>query len=84
MKRKDLALILVIVFISAIVSLLVSNRIFTSPTNRQQKVEVVRPITSAFPAPDGHYFNAGANDPTKLITIGQNSNTDPFNTPSTQ
>ena len=78
MKQKDIALIVVIVFISAIISLLLSNAIFVSPKNRQQQVEVVQPITSDFPKPDGQFFNNQANDPTKLITIGQNANTDPF------
>ena len=78
MKQKDLALIIVIVFISAIVSLFVSKAIFASPKNRQQPVEVVQPITADFPAPDTHYFNGSAFDPTKPITISQNANPDPF------
>ena len=79
MKQKDIALIAVIVFISAIMSLLVSNVIFASPKNRQQQVEVVQPITSDFPTPDVRYFNAGAFDPAKPITIGGSPNTNPFN-----
>jgi hypothetical protein len=78
MKQKDIALIIVIVFISAIVSLLISKAVFVSPKNRQQQVEVVQPITSDFPKPDKRFFNKDANDPTKLITIGQNANSDPF------
>lgn len=78
MKQKDIALILVIVFVSGVVSFFVSNVIFTSPKNRQQQVEVVQPISSAFPQPSSQYFNNKAFDPTKLITIGQNATTDPF------
>jgi len=78
MKQKDIALILVIVFVSAIISLFVSKAIFTSPKNRQQQVVIVQPITADFPKPDSHYFNSSAFDPTKLITIGQNANPDPF------
>jgi hypothetical protein len=78
MKQKDLALILVIVFISAIISLLVSNSIFASPKNRQQKVEVVSPITTDFQQTDSKYFNSQSFDPTKVITIGDNSNPNPF------
>lgn len=80
MKQKDIALIVVIVFISAIVSLFVSKAVFASPKNRQQQVEVVQPITSDFPAPDSRYFNTQAFDPTKVITIGQNANPNPFST----
>lgn len=78
MRQKDIALIVVIVFISAIISLFVSKKIFTSPKNRQQQVEVVQKITADFPSPDKKYFNSSAFDPTQLITIGQNANADPF------
>lgn len=84
MKQKDIALIIIIVFISAIVSLFVSKAVFVSPKNRQQKVEVVQPITADFPKPDSQFFNSQANDPTKLITIGQNANNDPFSSTTTQ
>jgi hypothetical protein len=78
MKQKDLALIVVVIIISAFISLFVSKAIFAPPKNRQQQVEVVQPITADFPKPDDHYFNSQAFDPTKLITIGQNTNSDPF------
>lgn len=78
MKQKDLALILVIAFFSAVVSLLLSNVIFSSPQNRQQQAEVVQPITADFPQPDDRFFNKDAFDPTQEITIQQNNNTDPF------
>jgi hypothetical protein len=80
MKQKDIALIAVIVFVSAVVSLIVSKTLFASPKHRQQAVEVVDPISANFPAPDSHYFNAQSIDPTKLIKIGDNSNPTPFNT----
>jgi hypothetical protein len=78
MKQKDIALIAVIVFISAIISLFVSKAIFNSPKNRQQTVEVVQPITAEFQQADNHYFNKDAFDPTKPITIQQSSTSDPF------
>jgi hypothetical protein len=80
-KRKDIPIILVIVFVSAIISLFVSKAIFAQPKNRQQKVDVVQPITTDFPKPDSQFFNSNAIDPTKLITIGQNSNSNPFGSP---
>ena len=78
MKQKDIALIIVIVVISVVVSLLVSKNIFVTPKNRQQQVEVVQPISTSLSTPDSKYFNPDALDPTKLITIGQNANPDPF------
>ena len=82
MKQKDLALIAVIVFLSAIISFFVSKLIFAPPKNRQQQVEVVNAITSDFPQPDNRYFNSSAFDPTRPITVGQNTNTNPFSTAS--
>jgi hypothetical protein len=78
MKQKDIALIGIVIIISAFISLFVSKAIFASPKNRQQQVEVVQPITADFPKPDEQYFNSQAFDPTKQITIGQNTNPDPF------
>ena len=84
MKQKDIALIIVIVAVSAVISLFVSKSIFTSPKNRQQQVDIVQPITSDFPQPDNHYFNSNSFDPTELITIGQNANPNPFSATTTQ
>ena len=78
MKQKDIALIIVVVFFSIVISVFVSKKIFSSPKNRNQKAEVVQPITADFPIPDKRYFNNQAYDPTQVITIGQNANPDPF------
>ena len=79
MKQKDLALIAIIVFISGIVSFLVTNTVFAPPKSRQQQVEKVNPITADFPAPSSKYFNNQSNDPTQLIQIGNSTNPSPFN-----
>jgi hypothetical protein len=81
MKQKDWILIIVVVFISGIVSFVLSNYLFASPKNRQEKVEVVEPITADFKIPkaDDKYFNAQAIDPTQIIKIGDNNNNQPFN-----
>ncbi|MDB5163968.1 MAG: hypothetical protein JWS12_586 [Candidatus Saccharibacteria bacterium] len=79
MKQKDLALILIIVFISATISLLISKVFITSPKNRTTKVQVVEKITTDFPQPDSRFFNINAVDPTVLITIGNSSAPTPFN-----
>lgn len=81
MKQKDIALVIIVGFISVIISYFVSNRLFVPPKNRQQQVEVVQPITADFPQPDSRFFNSKAFDPTQLIKIGQNNNTNPFNSP---
>lgn len=78
MKQKDIALIMIVVFFSAILSYFVSSAIFVSPKDRKQEVEVVQPITADFPKPDERFFNDQAFDPTQTIIIGENANTDPF------
>jgi hypothetical protein len=78
MKQKDVALIIVIAFISAVASLLVSRVLFATPQNRQQAVQVVPAIVADFPTPDQHYFNSKSIDPTQLIHIGDNNNQNPF------
>lgn len=78
MKQKDIALIAVVIFISAILSIVVSKAVFVKPANRQQEVEVVQAINSKFDPPDKRYFNDQAFDPTQPITIGDNANPDPF------
>jgi hypothetical protein len=79
MKQKDAVLIIVIVFLSAVISFVVSRLIFASPANRQQQVDVVQSISTDFPNPDSRYFNSSSIDPTQLIQIGNTTNSNPFN-----
>jgi hypothetical protein len=79
MKQKDIALVIVIVCISAVASFVVSRLVFVSPANRQQQVDVVQAINDSFPTPDSRYFNSNSIDPTQLIQIGNTTNPNPFN-----
>ena len=79
MKQKDIALIIVVAFVSAIMSVVISGKIFAPPKNRHQNVETVQAISTDFPKPDSKYFNSQSIDPTQLIQIGNNANTAPFN-----
>lgn len=79
MKQKDIALILVIVFISGVLSLLVSNK-FISPPKHDLKAAQVEPIVEDFEEPDQKYFNEQSVNPTQPITIGgSDANQNPFN-----
>lgn len=78
MRDKDIILIIVVVFFSAVSSYVLSNMLITSPKNRQATVEVIEPISAEFPEPNPKYFNDQAINPTKLIQIGDTANTDPF------
>jgi flagellar basal body-associated protein FliL len=83
MKQKDIVLIIVVAFVSAVAALVLSNFLFGSPSRSQQKAEVVDPITANFQAPDRRYFNKDSIDPTQTITIGNGqTNQTPFNQPS--
>jgi hypothetical protein len=79
MKQKDIALIIVIAAISGIISLIVSGKVFVTPANRQQKVEVVDKITTDFTTPDKKYFNAQSIDPAQAIQLSNGDNQNPFN-----
>ncbi|HET8671711.1 MAG TPA: hypothetical protein VFM05_14120 [Candidatus Saccharimonadales bacterium] len=78
MKQKDVALILVVAFISAVLSFVLSGWIFGKPADRQQKAEVVDVVRSDFVLPPVKYFNNNSVDPTQLIQIGEANNPNPF------
>lgn len=78
MKKKDYLLIFMSVIVSTIFSYIVCSRFIVTAKIRQQKVEVVKPITAEFNLPDKNIFNTNAVNPTKLIEIGPNTNVQPF------
>jgi hypothetical protein len=84
MKQKDVALLIIVAFISAVISFFVSGLLFGTPDKRDQDVEKVQAISSSLEQPDERYFNEQAFDPTKPITIGPNANQAPFNTTTTE
>jgi len=77
-KQKDIALIIVIVFVSAVLSFFLSNALIGTPQNKKQKAAVVEVITSDFQEPDKKFFNEKSVNPTQTITIGDSSNQQPF------
>ena len=79
MKQKDIAVIVSIAVISAVVSFIASNKIFVTPSNRAQEVEVVDPINADFQTPNKKYFNSSSINPTPNPTVGGESNDNPFN-----
>ncbi len=79
MKQKDILTVGIVIFVTAIISYFVSNKLFAAPANRQTPVEVVTPISAEFTQPDSRYFNKDSLDPTRLIQIGESTNSQPFN-----
>lgn len=80
LKQKDLALIIVIAFLSMMLSIFLSKALISGPKNKDVKVEVVEPISADFPEPDKRFFNEESVNPTQLIRIEENANQSPFNT----
>lgn len=78
MKQKDIAMIVLVVFFSAVISFFVSKLVFTSSSQRSLTAETVEPIDPSFQQPDAAYFNEQAINPTQLIKIGDNDNNQPF------
>ena len=79
MKQKDWILIIVVGFVSGVVSLLLSGVLFSTDEVRSQKVEVVPVIESALEDTDDRYFNDKALNPARDIEVGSDPNADPFN-----
>lgn len=77
MKQKDILIIVAVVIASSVLAAVASKMIF-KPTSRQQKVEVVQPISAEFPEADQRFFNKYSVDPTQTIQIGDGSNAVPF------
>lgn len=80
MKQQDLGIIVAVAFLSAIISFLVSNKLFVTPENRQQKVEVVDAIVADFNKPSERYFNIDSINPTQISQLSSTNQT-PFNAP---
>ncbi|MBL8121292.1 hypothetical protein JNM87_00895 [Candidatus Saccharibacteria bacterium] len=79
MRQKDIAVIIVIAVFSAVISFLLSNKLFVRPDSRQQKYEVVDVISTDFSLPDSRFFNSQSINPTPNTELGSNTNQNPFN-----
>jgi hypothetical protein len=80
MKQKDIALIILVAGISGVISFTVSQILFTTPQNRQQKVAVVDQITSQFTTPNSQFFNSQSINPAQSIEVQNSNNSNPFGT----
>ncbi len=78
MKQKDIALIIIVVFVGGLFSIIMTKTVFVSSSSKQQTAQKIEPITSEFKEADKAVFNQDSINPTKLIRIGDESNTSPF------
>ncbi len=72
MKKNDIVLIVVCVFIGGIFSFVVSTQLFGS-RSKTLEVETVEKISSEFKLPDKTYFNDQSFNYTQQIQIGNGS-----------
>ena len=78
MKKNDIALIVLIVSISLVISYFIVKGILGNPKNDQTTAEAVEPITPNLVQPSNQIFNRDAINPTVVIQIGNPSNQQPF------
>lgn len=78
MKRNDLALLVLIVSITLVISFLIVKSVFGEPQKQAVKVEKVEPISSDIQQPSSSIFNRNAINPTVVIQIGNPANQQPF------
>lgn len=81
MKQKDIAIIIVVAFVAGVISFFIASKIFVTPENRQQKVEVIDVLTDEFAKPDPRFFNAESINPAKHSGL-EGTNQTPFNSTS--
>lgn len=79
MNSKDRLLIISVALASGLFAFFIANFLFGGEKKFNLKAPTVSAITSDFKAPNPKYFNANAINPTQDITIGDQSNTKPFN-----
>ena len=79
MKRNDIALLILIVSITLVISFFVVKAIFGEPQNQAVKVEKVEPVSADIVQPSNSIFNKDAINPTVVIQIGNPTNQQPFN-----
>ncbi len=78
MKKNDIALIVLIVSVSLVVTYFVVKAIVGDPKKQEVTAEVVEPITPNLTQPSNKIFNRDAINPTVVIQIGNPSNQQPF------
>jgi hypothetical protein len=79
MRKNDIALLILIVSLTLVISFLVVKALFGEPTQQGVSVEKVEHISGEIKAPSKEIFNKNALNPTVVIQIGNPGNQQPFN-----
>jgi hypothetical protein len=78
MRKNDIALLVLIVSITLVISFFVVKALFGEPQKQAAKVEKVDEISSSILQPSKSIFNKDAINPTIVIQIGSPENQTPF------
>lgn len=78
MKKNDIALIILIVAVCAVITYFIGNAIIGDQSAKQVSAEVLEPISGNITEPSKKIFNKDAINPTVVIQIGSPSNQQPF------
>jgi hypothetical protein len=76
-KQQDIAIIIIIVFVSGVMSFFISNK-FISPPAHDLTAPKVQPITADFAGLDKRFFNEKSINPTQIIRVEVNKNQNPI------
>lgn len=78
MKKNDIALLILIVSLTLVISFLIVKAVFGEPTQQGTQVERIEAISSKIEPPSKEVFNKDAINPTVVIQIGNPGNQQPF------
>lgn len=78
MKKTDIALLILVVALSGVITYFVANALMGSSKQLSATVTVVEPIISEIKPPSSNIFNSSAINPGVQIRIGDSSNQQPF------
>ncbi len=79
MKKTDIATIILIASISALVAWFSANAVIGEPKQSALKIKTADTISAEVEAPDKRIFKAEAVNPTVERSIGKSANNLPFN-----
>ena len=78
MKKTDIALLIVVVSLSGLITYFLASSLLGSPKQLTDSVTVVEAVTSDVDDPSESIFNKDAINPAVQIKIGESSNQQPF------
>ena len=79
MKQKDIIVIVIVSVIAGIFGFIIANALFGGAKAYNLTAPRLSAVTSESNPPSTTYFNSSSINPTKDITIGDTSNSQPFN-----